>query len=69
MTFQPMLAAMGTGIATGSGACSGVCSHKRHLSSRTDRDVLPANVNPLHYDLTITPNMESFTFEGRVIIT
>lgn len=46
------------------------CSHNpaHHLHARPDRDVLPANVKPIHYDLTITPNMDAFTFEGRVLI-
>ena len=46
------------------------CAHNpaSHLHSRPDRDVLPTNVAPIHYDLTITPNMDAFTFEGRVLI-
>ena len=47
-------------------SCSPI--HARHLHSRPDREVLPNNVQPTHYDLTITPNMEAFTFEGRVLI-
>lgn len=46
------------------------CAHNpaSHLHSRPDRDVLPTNVAPIHYDLTVSPNMEAFTFEGRVVI-
>ncbi len=46
------------------------CAHNpaSHLHSRPDRDVLPINVKPIHYDLKITPNMKAFTFEGRVLI-
>lgn len=46
------------------------CAHNpaSHLHARPDRDVLPTNVKPTHYDLTITPNMEAFTFEGCVLI-
>lgn len=46
------------------------CAHNPayHLHARPDRDVLPTNVAPTNYDLTITPNMEAFTFEGRVLI-
>jgi aminopeptidase 2 len=32
------------------------------------REVLPTNVKPQHYDLTLEPNFEKFTYEGTVII-
>jgi hypothetical protein len=32
------------------------------------REVLPTNVKPLHYDLTLEPDFEKFSFEGTVII-
>ncbi|KAL1861140.1 Aminopeptidase 2 mitochondrial [Paecilomyces lecythidis] len=32
------------------------------------REVLPTNVKPLHYDLTLEPDFEKFTYEGTVII-
>ena len=32
------------------------------------REVLPKNVKPLHYDLTLEPNFETFKYEGRVVI-
>lgn len=32
------------------------------------REVLPTNVKPVHYDLTLEPNLEKFNFEGTVII-
>ncbi|MCJ1377275.1 Aminopeptidase 2 mitochondrial [Xylographa soralifera] len=32
------------------------------------REVLPTNVKPLHYDLTLEPDFEKFTFEGKVVI-
>lgn len=32
------------------------------------REVLPTNVKPLHYDLTLEPNFKDFTFEGTVAI-
>lgn len=53
------------------------CAHKGEaVSSFADRDILPTNVKPLHYDLTIIPEaMEtsdksktSFTFDGKVSI-
>ena len=32
------------------------------------REVLPTNVKPVHYDLTLEPNFEKFSYEGTVII-
>jgi aminopeptidase 2 len=32
------------------------------------REVLPTNVRPIHYDLTLEPNFEDFTYEGKVVI-
>ena len=32
------------------------------------REVLPANVKPLHYDLTLEPDFENFSYEGTVVI-
>ncbi|KAI9751636.1 MAG: hypothetical protein M4579_005983 [Chaenotheca gracillima] len=32
------------------------------------REVLPTNVTPLHYDLTLEPDLEKFTFDGTVVI-
>ncbi|KAK5110845.1 hypothetical protein LTR62_005556 [Meristemomyces frigidus] len=32
------------------------------------REVLPKNVKPLHYDLTLEPNLESFKYNGTVTI-
>ncbi|KAK9487097.1 peptidase family M1-domain-containing protein [Lipomyces starkeyi] len=32
------------------------------------REILPQNVKPLHYDLTLEPDFEKFTFEGTVSI-
>lgn len=32
------------------------------------REVLPKNVKPLHYDLTMEPDFEKFTYEGKVVI-
>jgi aminopeptidase 2 len=30
--------------------------------------VLPTNVKPVHYDLTLEPNFDDFTYEGTVVI-
>ncbi|KAL8690648.1 MAG: hypothetical protein Q9224_004361, partial [Gallowayella concinna] len=32
------------------------------------REVLPSNVKPIHYRLTLEPNFEKFTYEGEVVI-
>ncbi|OXV08639.1 hypothetical protein Egran_03598 [Elaphomyces granulatus] len=32
------------------------------------REVLPTNVKPLHYDLTLEPDLEKLTYEGVVVI-
>jgi aminopeptidase 2 len=32
------------------------------------RQILPANVVPRHYDLTLEPDFENLTYEGTVII-
>ncbi len=32
------------------------------------REILPANVIPRHYDLTLEPDFEKLTYEGTVVI-
>ena len=58
------------------------CSHQRsmcRLSETVDvvgggmdvskgRELLPTNVKPLHYALTLEPDFENFTYEGEVVI-
>ena len=46
------------------------CAHKCEQTARSfeDRDVLPTNVRPMHYQFTITPDMNKFVFEGHVAI-
>lgn len=56
------------------------CSHRRnmcrhsgadvhsHVDVTKSREVLPTNVKPIHYDLTLEPDFEKFTYEGEVTI-
>jgi aminopeptidase 2 len=56
------------------------CSHRRnmcrhagadvhsHVDVTQSREVLPANVKPVHYDLTLEPDFEKFTYWGSVTI-
>jgi aminopeptidase 2 len=56
------------------------CSHRRnmcrhsgadvhsHVDVTGSREVLPTNVKPVHYDLTLEPDFEKFTYEGSVTI-
>ncbi|KAH8731493.1 peptidase family M1-domain-containing protein [Phaeosphaeriaceae sp. PMI808] len=56
------------------------CSHRRNMCRHFGaeehgsatiagaREVLPTNVKPIHYDLTLEPNFEDFTYEGTVVI-
>lgn len=34
----------------------------------SQHDVLPTNVKPIHYDLTLEPNLTTFDYEGTVTI-
>ena len=38
------------------------------LDASNGRELLPTNVKPVHYTLTLEPNFEDFSFEGKVII-
>ena len=56
------------------------CSYRRAMCGKTadikggsvdveaSREVLPTNVKPLHYSLTVEPNFEKFSYEGTVVI-
>ncbi|KAF2725507.1 hypothetical protein K431DRAFT_280881 [Polychaeton citri CBS 116435] len=56
------------------------CSHRRAMCRREadvsegavditkGREVLPKNVKPVHYDLTLEPNLKTFEYEGKVTI-
>lgn len=39
------------------------------MQTKDIRDVLPTNVKPERYEVTITPFMDTFTFDGSVAIT
>ena len=49
-----------------------MCRHADVTGSSVDitkaREVLPTNVKPLHYDLTLEPDFDKFTYEGKVVI-
>lgn len=38
------------------------------VTSIQGRELLPTNVIPRHYNLTLEPDLEKFTFEGTVVI-
>lgn len=38
------------------------------IDVNANREVLPTNVKPLHYDLTLEPNFDKFSYEGTVVI-
>lgn len=38
------------------------------VNVEAEREVLPTNVKPLHYSLTLEPNFDKFTYEGVVVI-
>ena len=46
----------------------GVDGPEGSLDVTQAREVLPANVKPLHYDLTLEPNFADFSYDGKVVI-
>lgn len=34
----------------------------------SERQILPTNVKPVHYDLCIQPDLEAFVFLGKLIV-
>ncbi|CAG8507897.1 5955_t:CDS:10 [Scutellospora calospora] len=38
------------------------------MTDTEKRQILPTNVRPTHYDLTLTPDLESFTFKGTEVV-
>jgi len=39
-----------------------------NLDISKGREVLPKNVRPRHYHLTLEPNFQTFEYEGKVVI-
>ncbi|KAJ2610496.1 hypothetical protein H4S08_003591 [Coemansia sp. RSA 1365] len=39
-----------------------------HQDTAEERDLLPTNVSPLHYDLLLAPDLEAFTYTGEARI-
>jgi len=53
------------------------CSHRRNMCRANDhgsatitkvREVLPADVKPIHYNLTLEPDLKTFEYHGEVSI-
>jgi aminopeptidase 2 len=42
--------------------------HGSFVDMTQAREVLPTNVKPVHYDLTLEPDFSTFAYEGTVII-
>lgn len=52
-------------------SCRRMCKRDDHASNMDvtkGREILPANVKPKHYDITLEPDLEGFTYKGKVII-
>lgn len=50
-----------------------MCRHGADVTSASmdvshGREVLPSNVKPVHYNLTLEPDFDKFTYEGKVVI-
>jgi len=48
-----------------------MCQHQETSASldiSKGREVLPKNVKPVHYDLTLEPDFRTFEYEGKVVI-
>ncbi|KAF2790722.1 hypothetical protein K505DRAFT_327375 [Melanomma pulvis-pyrius CBS 109.77] len=50
-----------------------MCRHGADVTSASmdvshGREVLPSNVRPVHYNLTLEPDFDKFTYEGKVVI-
>ncbi|KAF2749750.1 hypothetical protein M011DRAFT_465417 [Sporormia fimetaria CBS 119925] len=79
-TFNPRRTGFQTSRTTLSATPLRYCSHRRNMCRHQPdvdgaamditqaREVLPTNVKPVHYDLTLEPDFEKFTYEGKVSI-
>lgn len=53
-----------------------MCHYRQHdadtsgsaVDITAGREILPTNVKPIHYHITLEPDFEKFTFDGTVII-
>ena len=49
-----------------------MCKANAELQGSVDiskgREVLPTNVKPIHYELTLEPAFSKFSYEGTVVI-
>ena len=48
--------------------CTGAETSDANMDISEGREVLPKNVNPVHYDLTLEPNFDTFKYDGEVTI-
>ena len=48
--------------------CKGHAEAEGSVGVMKAREVLPTNVKPLHYNLTLEPDFDKFSYEGTVII-
>lgn len=46
----------------------GVDAHGSSIDITHAREVLPDNVKPIHYNLTLEPDFDKFTYDGTVVI-
>lgn len=48
--------------------CRGDADPPGSIDVKNARVLLPTNVKPVHYDLTLEPDFKKFTYEGTVVI-
>lgn len=49
-------------------ACRADVDSEANMDISKGREVLPTNVKPLHYNLTLEPDFAKFSYEGTVVI-